>query len=109
MRVSICRNKAGLMKAKNIIELSEVLGGIEDSALLRRFLEEILTPAEIEAVALRWELLKRLHNGVPQREISKDLGISLCKITRGSRELKKKDSATLKILQGIDTDTKTRS
>jgi TrpR family trp operon transcriptional repressor len=64
-----------------------------------RFLQEILTPAEIYTLVLRWELVKLLHKGVPQRQISQRLGISLCKITRGSREMKKEGSAIREVLQ----------
>ncbi|MDR2143572.1 MAG: trp operon repressor, partial [Treponema sp.] len=39
--------------------------------------------------------------GMPQREIAKSLEVSLCKITRGSRELKKSGSAFRRILDGI--------
>ena len=58
---------------------------------MRRLLDEILTPAETRDLALRWRLVQRLHAGVPQRRIADELGISLCKITRGSRILKRAD------------------
>jgi TrpR family trp operon transcriptional repressor len=53
----------------------------------------ILTRNEIGDLSSRWSLVNLLSCGVSQREIAKRLGISLCKITRGSRELKKKNSA----------------
>ncbi len=68
---------------------------IED---LNRFFQDMLTPAELEAISLRWKLLKDLHQGMTQRKISEKYGISLCKITRGSKLLKDKDSLVLKIL-----------
>lgn len=88
-----------IMTDTSIQELVDILMDIKDRELMRRFLVEIFTPAEVEAVVLRWELLKLLHQGVPQREISKRLGISLCKITRGSRELKKETSALKELLR----------
>ena len=36
--------------------------------------------------------MKLLHDGMSQRKIADRLGLSLCKITRGSRELKKAHS-----------------
>jgi TrpR family trp operon transcriptional repressor len=42
--------------------------------------------------------VKALKRKVPHREIAKDLGVSLCKITRGSRVLKRPDSAFSRIL-----------
>lgn len=48
-------------------------------------LKDILTPQELDSVAERWQLIQMLDAGVPQREIAKKLGISISKITRGSR------------------------
>jgi TrpR family transcriptional regulator, trp operon repressor len=55
---------------------------------MRHFLEEILTPAERKDLALRWKLMEMLQEGIPQRKIASELGISLCKITRGAKILK---------------------
>ena len=52
------------------------------------FLSEILTPNEIETLAKRWRILKMLKKGISQRAISKELNVSLCKVTRGSKILK---------------------
>ncbi len=59
---------------------------------ITRFLRSLLTPAETDEIAKRWALVKALAGGTPQRQIAHDLGLSLCKITRGSRELKREDS-----------------
>jgi len=48
----------------------------------------LLTPREREEIALRWQLVLLLAEGLTQRAIARQLGISLCKITRGARELK---------------------
>jgi TrpR family trp operon transcriptional repressor len=84
----------------NINELSSALARVDDPALIGAFLRELLTPAETADVAARWALVKALKEKIPQREIAKDLGISLCKITRGSRELKKPESAFNKLMKG---------
>jgi TrpR family trp operon transcriptional repressor len=83
--------------AENLTELSFVLAKTNDPALIESFLQGILTPAESADIAARWALVKSLKGKKTQREIAKDLGISLCKITRGSRELKKPDSALQKM------------
>jgi TrpR family trp operon transcriptional repressor len=90
------------MRERNLKELSVILAGMDDASLLEKLLEEMLTPSEIDALVLRWELLKMLNDGIPQRKISKALGVSLCKITRGSRELKKEDSVIKEILKRLD-------
>ena len=52
------------------------------------FLQELLTENERLDIALRWHLLELLDEGISQRKIADMLGISLCKITRGSKLLK---------------------
>ena len=48
-----------------------------------------LTHEEREAVAKRFDVVKALlKSGKPQREIAKELGTSIAKITRGSNYLK---------------------
>ncbi|MDR2211667.1 MAG: trp operon repressor [Spirochaetaceae bacterium] len=88
---------------ENSRELCRVLAEIRDPKLLEAFLNCLLTPAETADIAARWALVKALREGVPQREIAKNLGISLCKITRGSRELKKPESAFQRILLILDS------
>jgi TrpR family trp operon transcriptional repressor len=83
---------------ENIDDLVTVIASIKNKKELQQFLEEIMTDAERKDLALRWELMKQLNSGVPQRKIAEDLGISLCKITRGSKILKDKGSATSRIL-----------
>jgi TrpR family trp operon transcriptional repressor len=77
---------------ENFDELARLLAAIGDPELMASFLRCLLTPAETADIASRWALVKALEKKVPQREIARDLGLSLCKITRGSRELKKPGS-----------------
>lgn len=79
-------------------ELAKLLAGIDDEQLMLEFLSELFTPAEIHRIEQRWELVKLLEEGLSQREIARRLGISLCNITRGSKELKKPGSAFRTIL-----------
>ena len=88
---------------ENLHELSNVLAKTGDSRLIEDFLRCLLTPAETADIAARWALVKALRQKIPQREIAKELGISLCKITRGSRELKKPDSAFQRIFVPQDS------
>ncbi|MDR1971163.1 MAG: trp operon repressor [Treponema sp.] len=82
----------------NLSELAGALASTGDPALIGDFLRCLLTPAETADIAARWALVKSLDARVPQREIARNLGISLCKITRGSRELKKPGSAFRRML-----------
>ena len=87
---------------ENLVELAQALAKTSDSRLVGDFLHCLLTPAELADIAARWALVKALKRKVPQRVIAQDLGISLCKITRGSRELKKPDSAFERIFSCLD-------
>jgi TrpR family trp operon transcriptional repressor len=79
-------------------DIVRVLAGIRDPRTMRRFCDEIFTATERRDLGLRWELMRCLHAGVPQRRVAADLGISLCKITRGSRVLKKPGSVSKQLL-----------
>jgi TrpR family trp operon transcriptional repressor len=72
---------------------------IREAKVMRKFLMEILTPSEITDLSLRWKLMKMLKAGVPQRKIAAELGISLCKITRGARILKNPGAVTNRYIQ----------
>jgi TrpR family trp operon transcriptional repressor len=87
------RNKKGI-KPSYIEDICSVLCNMNDADRMRRFLEEIMTPAERKDLALRWELMRMLMDGVPQRQIAEKLGVSLCKITRGAKILKQNDSVS---------------
>ncbi len=78
---------------RSIEELSVVLAETTDKEWIRRFLYDLLTPSEIREIAGRWLLVREIERGTTQREIARKFSLSLCKITRGSRELKKPDSA----------------
>ena len=61
-----------------------------------------MTNAELKNLSLRWELMKKIKKGISQRKIASELGISLCKITRGSKILKNSNSVSNKILNNME-------
>jgi len=83
----------------NIKEISYILSKIDSARMIEDFLFSMLTPNEIKNISSRWEIVKRIENGLSQRKIAGDLHLSLCKITRGSRELKKANSILKTILR----------
>lgn len=85
-------------------EFCAALAALQNPADIRTVLQEILTPGERHDIALRWRLLQMLKAGIPQRAIAKALGVSLCKITRGSRELRKRKSVIREILPPFKQD-----
>jgi len=90
-------DEAGLV-VNNLGEMSRALASTDDPELIQEFLYSLFTRAEADEIAKRWALVKRIGEGMPQRAIAAELGLSLCKITRGSRELKKEGSAFKRML-----------
>ncbi len=84
---------------RNLSELSSTLAKVQDPALIEEFFYSLLTKSEADEIAKRWALVKDLAAGVSQREIARKYHLSLCKITRGSRELKKPGSAFKRMLE----------
>ncbi|NQV50432.1 MAG: helix-turn-helix domain-containing protein [Candidatus Marinimicrobia bacterium] len=69
-------------------ELAGILSSISDEEEMGKLLQDFLTPQELEDLVLRWEIIKLLHTGMPQREIAKQLGVAIGTVSRGARELK---------------------
>jgi TrpR family trp operon transcriptional repressor len=95
--VSTKRNETGPMDKLN--EIANALANIDDPQLIENFLKSILTDNEARDISSRWELVKLLDQGMSQRKIADKLKLSLCKITRGSKELKKENSAFKKVIR----------
>lgn len=86
-------------KTKSLHEIACTLAETRDPQYILSFLHSLLTPNEVQEIASRWELVKLLYQGHSQRQIAQQLGLSLCKITRGSRELKKQDSPFRRMIE----------
>ena len=72
---------------KHIEELYTLFASVKSEKEAELLLKDILTPQEMKSVAERWQLVQALAAGMPQRDIAEKLGISISKITRGSRML----------------------
>lgn len=83
---------------QNIREISNVLKNISEENEIFKFLTEILTESELDTLSKRWRILKMLKEGKTQREIAKELNVSLCKVTRGSKLLQDRNSVSAKYL-----------
>ncbi|MBT3538518.1 winged helix-turn-helix transcriptional regulator [Candidatus Parcubacteria bacterium] len=84
--------------AKYTKELTNVFAQIGDRELLDEFLKDLLTPSEYRDIVTRLQIVKMLDEGISQRDIAKRLGVSISKVTRGSRELLDKKGGFRKIL-----------
>ncbi len=83
-------------------EVIEVLAKIsKDKQLLADFVRDILTPREFENVSVRWQIVKRLAKGEHHQSIAEDLHLGVATVTRGSREMRKKEGGFRKALKLI--------
>ena len=82
-----------------IKELCHLILKSGDEAFVFEFFNCLFTKPELKDIANRWLLVKEIDAGTTQREIANKFAMSLCKITRGSRELNKEDSAFRKMLE----------
>lgn len=87
-------------------ELFNLLAKINKPEKICDFMREMLTKSELETLSKRWQILKMLTEGRTQRDIAKELRVSLCKVTRGSQILKDKKSIVAKCLKEIKNELK---
>ena len=83
---------------KNIQKISKLVKNLHTEAEIESFFKELLTDSEIETLSKRWRILEMLKDGLTQRDIAKELKVSLCKVTRGAKILKDKNSILSKHL-----------
>ncbi len=83
--------------------MSRALARLNDAGKVERLLLELLTPAECRDLASRWDILKLLKQGRSQRSVANELKVSLCKVTRGARILKRGDSVVDTLLGSDNT------
>ena len=65
--------------------LSEAFLSLESSAEARAFLEDLCTPAELEAMVDRWRVAQLLDQGLSYRDIRAITGVSVTTIGRVAR------------------------
>lgn len=70
-------------------ELAAALSGLRTPEQVRAFLEDLCTPAELEAMSDRWRVVPLLDEGVPYREIHERTQVSVTTIGRVARVLER--------------------
>ena len=82
----------------NIKELSQIISKLKNDKEIYRILNELLTESELNVLSKRWCIVKMLKAGCTQREIAKELNVSLCKVTRGAKIIKDKNAIVNKFV-----------
>lgn len=68
-----------------IAELMHAISLIENKEEGLRFFTDLCTPAELEAMADRWQVVPMVRLGIPYRTIHERTGVSVATITRIAR------------------------
>ncbi|AKC87746.1 YerC/YecD family TrpR-related protein [Pseudoxanthomonas suwonensis] len=69
--------------------LARALAALDNADAVRAFLQDLCTPAELEAMTDRWRVVPLLQQGVPYREIHDLTQVSVTTIGRVARTLER--------------------
>ena len=83
----------------NLHTISKLVKNLHTEKEVEIFFKQLLTDSEIETLSKRWRILKMLSDGRTQRDIAKELNVSLCKVTRGSKILKDKNAIVTNLIK----------
>lgn len=72
-----------------LADLAEALLGLRSAGEVQAFLEDLCTPAELEAMTDRWRVVPLLLGNVPYREIHDRTQVSVTTIGRVARTLER--------------------
>ena len=85
---------------KGFQEIIKLLANEIDKKNLMALLDLLLTPEEKRDLGMRYWIIKALLEGKKtQRDMARELNVSIAKITRGSNELKRVDPRLLNYLK----------
>ncbi|MBU1018702.1 MAG: YerC/YecD family TrpR-related protein [Patescibacteria group bacterium] len=67
---------------KELPNLHKAFLSLKTEAECKKFLRDLCTITEIQAMTERWQVVRMIDDGIPYREISKKTGMSTTTITR---------------------------
>ena len=77
--------KSHTTKHSALSDLMHAISRLENKEEALLFFTDLCTPAELEAMADRWEVVPLLRQGIPYRTIHEQTGVSVTTITRVAR------------------------
>ena len=81
-------------------DLVATIASLDSEDLTRRFLRDLCTRTEIEAMAQRWEVAQLVDQGVSYVQIAQMTGASTATITRVAQWLHHGEGGYLELLKG---------
>lgn len=79
------RNPSNRKQHRAEEDLFEALIALRDTRELRQFFEDLCTPAELQALVDRWQVVEYLQKELPYRKIHDLTGVSVTTIGRVAR------------------------
>ncbi|MBA2710421.1 MAG: transposase [Tatlockia sp.] len=76
-----------ISKSHSLHQLMHAISLLKDEQEALAFFTDLCTPAEIEAMRDRWEVVPLLRQGLPYRSINEQTGVSVTTVTRVARSL----------------------
>ena len=92
-------------QTKETKALCDALLTLESRAEMERFLRDLCTLAELEAMAHRWEVARLVDKGLPYLEIAQKTGASTTTVTRVAHWLRHGDGGYRLALDRAKTAT----
>ena len=81
------RNDSGRRQLKAEAELFEAVNSLQSVGECRDFFKDLCTPAELQALVDRWQVVRDLQQDLPYRKIHDLTGVSVTTIGRVARFL----------------------
>ncbi len=79
------RNESNRKQHRSEEDLFEALVALRDTRELRQFFNDLCTPAELQALVDRWQVVEYLQKDLPYRKIHDLTGVSVTTIGRVAR------------------------
>lgn len=67
--------------------LYQALSGLDSATAVKQFMEDLCTPAELQAMADRWQVVPLLEKGESYRQIYDKTGVSVTTVGRIARTM----------------------